>query len=1702
MPSRFVNRSTALVGLAVLLLVGTASIADAQGLTLPGGVSGGSSAPPMNSGVAPLAPDATMMDGGAIGAPMGTPMSAMSSGQYYNPTLGSHLRARYSTRSYGQQEGTLDLGTMRLMELDGGIAFLDGQVTMNDDSGVGYNLGVGYRWMTLPLFPWSPDDEKIMGVSIWSDGQTIGQENFFNQVGVSLEFLGEHLDFRANGYAPVGPRSRTRDFNETGELTFTDHFVAPELLGVRDTALTVGEAEVAGRLSDLDAWAFASVYGFNGGGYDAVGGKLGLRGYATPDLLLSIAVANDDLFDTNALFSATWFIGRTRVENCPTGVLSDRMREPVFRNNYIATQQSAAFGAGDPLLDPNGELVRLTHLNSGAAGGGDGSFERPLNSLDDILLGSEEGDIVYAHSGSDFNGQTGQLLDDQILYGEGLLPGATDNNPLLVTFLERGTVELPETRPGAAAAPTATIDGGAGAGIVLADNNLIQNLTFDGGLNAIITDTALGSNNPTLRDLDISGTTGDAIVLDAVVRADTDDIDGDDNVTEMRNILGGVTIEDIAFNNVGGRDLFVDAEATGANPIVGENLNIARVTSTNNTGGPSIEIRNTNTEGGGSTSITDYTYTDGTGGLLFANTGSSVTVTESDFTGGTGPAVTVDGNLSTSTVTVGSTNTITNISGDAVVVNANEGVVNVDADISTDTATTGGTVQITANEAAVGVGGDLEANDVNLIEILNAKADISIGSASGGTVQDGTLTHTGTGVAISITDDGNDADTANASIGITVEGDVVNTGGQSVNISGGNDVALFSGTVADTGGGIEITSLTQTVENADGDATNDNVNVQFDGRVNVGTAANPITSGRAVSLSGNSEDSIVTFRELDLVTTDADALVSLGGELNVGDDGTGANPAPDSTITTTGTGRAMVIIDGSSTAGVNFASVNTANPSVAVQAVDFDGRVAINGGTIGSSGEAFEFANAEFALRDVAINSGAVNAVRATFADNIDRSVSLTDIQTAGAYDFDATGSGNVAIVMNTDDGTLTGGPVDFFANGTGEHTLTINDLASTGTYNFNDIGGGSLDVDITDSTGVGNVSFASSNAGTSSLDLNGFSTTGSYDYDASGVGELNVTMTGITGGVDTMFRRSGTGDSTLDITDATTTGDFDYDLTSSGALAVTMTDVTGNGPTTMEVAGSGDGTLAMTEVTTGGLFDFGTTGAGDVTVTMNDVTGVGPTTLDTTGAGNASLTATTLDTGGAITATGAVGSTGDLSVNTTDSGNTTAFTALTVNQQGTGVTTASFTTTQSDSGIDFDSASDTLSSLTVSGGSYGDAAIAFDETGGGDGNVSLTNVADVTTVTVNEAGDGNASLTMSGETYDGAVALNETGEGNATASLTNVAGVTTVTVTEDADGDASLTMSGETFDGAITLTEAGDGAATANLTNVTSTAGVTVTEAADGAASLTMTGGTYAGDIVFSELGAGTATSSLTNVTTTGMVDFDTAGAGAGSLTVDSGSYGGMISATAANGTTGAFTARVINGTVFTAAPQIVFSGQNTGALTYEVSGLDAAFNTGIDVNAIDLLVGANVTTGNVTVSSNTGVQTLDGSALNLDVNGGVVNFLLSSNTFTNNSGTLDTVVIDHAGTTLNTTILDNSFNNTGVADEFTYTNASGSTSNLRATGNGLAGSGYEFVNSSAQNDFSVRGADAASVDGANSANVTFTGLFNFDNNLNVETP
>ena len=1496
------------------------------------------------------------------------PWSATNSGIVYSPSLGAHIRARFNTRSYGQEQGNLDLGTMRHWDYRGGVSFIDGQVTLNEESHVGYNVGIGYRWMTLPMFPNSPDKRKIMGINLWSDGQGAGGENFFPQVGVGLEYLGDRIDFRANGYIPVGPQIQNREATSTGPLDFGGNNLVTTLIGTQDVALTVGELELATRITDLEAWAFAGVYGMRGGPVEEVGGKAGLRGFLTPDLMASIAITHDEEFDTNAVFNLTWFIGRTRMENAPCGRLEDRFRNPVIRNDYVALAQRTFTQNDQVATDTAGADFRFVHIDSSAAPGGDGTFEDPFDSLD-AVTGLQENDIILAHGGSTLAGSMA-LVNGNQFFGEGA------DQVFSITTQQFGTVNLPETATGAASGPVPILTGTAlGDTVTLAENNTVQNLTFDGGSRAIVNATT-GTDNPNLSQLTIQNMTGNAIDLATVVAADAGDIDNDGNTTETRDFLGNVVIDQVTFNNNMGSDIVIDATLSSmADEQSGESATLTNITTTRgaNPGTvASIDIENTSSTINDQITISDYTFTGTTGGAFdFDSIGGDIFVSNSTITGGNGPAVTVtNADMITTTgglISVGSTVTINDVVGTAVSIQDNVDSVTIDADINTAMGIAGGNVSVLRNEGNVSFGGNISSRDATgaTLAVTNSRGSVNVS---------GDLSSFGTGDAVAITDAVDDT-LDNATAGVTITGNISVEQGRAVTVDGGDDDVTINGTISDDNTGTSTGILVQNRQI--------NSQVVMSGQTTLNTGAN-----NAVTLSGVDNTAQVDFGEIDITTTSGTALTSSNIELNA----TGV----DSTITTD-TGRAIVINGGSSTNGVNFATVDvaTGDALAPIDLTNFDGNVVVNGGTITSQlNEAIAIDDASLSLTDVNLAAGGTNAIVATYSGTTARTLNVTNMDANGdGFVISTPGDGGVTAGFTT---ITNSGGFDFDANGAGTLTANLNTIDGTGdlavdvTSTGNAVVGGSA----INLGGMLSTTTSAASTGNASVTINDSGDTSNFtgfDFNSNGGGSLTANLTNVTG--------DATANTTLDVT-GSGSADINYTTVNAGGTVVANVSNTGTGNADIAIINSG-------ATTPFSGFDFSTDGGGDMIATLTNVTAANnsSTTLNVNSTGSGILTTNFLNTGGAVSSTIGAGAMGNATVDIDDSGLIDAFTGFNFANNGDGTLD-----------VDIDDSTGTGANTT------------FNIASTGNGTLNMTNVTTGGTFDIDASNAGSATATLTNVTGNGNTTLDVTGDGDGAliASNFNTGGTVVATGGGAATGDVvvSLANSGNTtaFTG-LTLNEAGDGNASLTLTTTTSTSGVDFDSAGLGDATLTVNGGSYGGTIDADATNTGSFTSNISNLTqlTGAGTDVDLNAQNTGTIDFE---------LNALNYTTGDNSSSI----VITLGNNITTGGidiQNSTITTGSASVFDLDQSGG----NIDFRLNNNTFNNSSGALANTDIQSDNGSRLNATITGNVFDDSIGGS----NPFDIETL---GAGTALNLNLNNNTSNSGGViaSGNFAITEGAGS--------------------------------------------------------------
>ncbi len=1087
--------------------------------------------------------------------------ASYESGSFYNQKLGTALRFNYHTRGYGTQDDVFSIGGMKILNLDqDATVFVDGQGTLSDDFGGGFNFGVGYRQHTIssnPIMQYDP--ERILGLSFWTDGQSTSSDNFFTQLGFSFESLGESFDTRLNGYFPL-------ERNKAGDPVLigagTPFFVGNNLFGASesftvDTAHTVIDSEFAKRINDLEAWAFVGSYHLGGGGLDTTGYRAGVRGYAVPDLALSLQVTDDNVYATNVMFGITWFIGRTNKCNGPCGSIMDRLREPVQRNDYIAMTSRRESGAAAAALTAQGttDLIDIVHVNSNASAGGDGTYENPLNTiaLVDDAGNSRDGSIILVHATSAFTGADGQLTlqNNQRVLGEGLDAGGNQIDHIVSTN-ELSDIPLPETVTGAKGLARPTIDG-TGAGDLFtigatAGDTSINNFTINNASTAV---RATGADAPALRNLSILNATGDAVVFT--------------NVTGTGLIENTVTIE-----NAAGRALFVSGGDSG----------LALAPTITNSAGQSLEI----TGRSGGTLTFSGTITDTGQGVNFENnTGGTIDVTN---------ALDID--------VTGTERALTFANNGGATINVN------DLDAS---ATNGATVSV-SGEGTVTIN---SADDTRMIRntgtdnafVGNGDATLTVGSK---------IDNSGTGRAVQMSGRTANIATFNGTIDDTGEGLQINgnTGGTTLftnaittSTGANNGISIFNGNAAaltSFGGGLDITTTSGTGFSATGSGT-----LAVTGTNTLSTA-----TGQVLEIEDQTIDTAgVVFGEVNSSGTVVGTAVELrnttGGLITVG---SGASAGDGGTLTTSGATAAAILVD-------NVDSLAMSSVFIDNDGTNGGGIDVLNNTTGSRTFTGMDVRTRDQVAIDVNNNSGGTTTFSTLIADSTAGTQGAVVIQnnTAGTVTLNtasidtATGDG-MRVATNGNANVNLNSLTINTTSGTGLLVTGTGNVTTSGTSTIESTSGIGIDVDNAEDVSINNMTVAADSANAVRVTHD--------DANVSGVALNNLTVTNVSGDGVSIFS-DGSGEFDLSIVGANiiTIGAGNegilYDL---GANHIGRSDFTLTGSTIN--AGNDNALLATLDNGTGDvrfLFQNNTNLAGNV--------GAGESAIDISVGGNVTLHAT-----------------------------------------------------------------------------------------------------------------------------------------------------------------------------------------------------------------------------------------------------------------------------------------------------------------------------------------------------------------------------------------------------------------------------------------------------------------------------------------------
>ena len=267
-----------------------------------------------------------------------------------------------------------------IVQGDNALLFFNGKSFVDNDDRWGSNLGLGGRW-------YNANTNRILGGNVYWDNLDTGTHSF-NQIGVGFESLGRYLDFRVNGYMPMG---RTEPVNA---ITYTDpsfynHFILLNQNIFFDAAMSGFDSELGGGVPYLGSYglrAYGGVYGYQASSVPStIGGHFRLEERVTDNLDLNLIVNSDRVFKTTVTFAVGFRFGGGFLTRREGATIRQRSRPP--GGSRPAQRQHRGGGSGDHhagVRHPAGNQLadlRRSHRQAMPRRGGNGTFEHPFNTL-------------------------------------------------------------------------------------------------------------------------------------------------------------------------------------------------------------------------------------------------------------------------------------------------------------------------------------------------------------------------------------------------------------------------------------------------------------------------------------------------------------------------------------------------------------------------------------------------------------------------------------------------------------------------------------------------------------------------------------------------------------------------------------------------------------------------------------------------------------------------------------------------------------------------------------------------------------------------------------------------------------------------------------------------------------------------------------------------------------------------------------------------------------------------------------------------------------------------------------------------------------------------------------------------------------------------------------------------------------------------
>lgn len=446
------------------------------------------------------------------------------------------------------------------------IPYLDTRFHVMNNGRFASNVGTGFRYLMA-------DDLFSAGMNVFYDFRDSKELNT-HQVAGGVELLSPFVDFRLNGYLPVGGTKHSEPLVFNGftrnqiDVRRKTYYAFPSM----NAEIGVPTPMIPGIYTDFYVaggayYLFGSTISGNRCP-SAWGGKLRVIANVTQYVSFEFEMNHDHIFDTTYQGVASIHIPLWKFSACKKGNRSYGKRafymrtlRPVLRNEIIPVKTKSRIF---PLRDARGNIIPIFFVNNAAACPGVGTFESPFCSFN---LVPNLPVIVYGFQGNHSYTDAIVMSEGQRVQGSALpfnvegveIPAFTSGNPVLdvtgtspVTLASNGSIRgftIQRTTGGNDAIQSGVLV----TNVVIEQNTILQ--SSGSGINIVIPNGSIYIANNVVQNTGQFGImVGNIMTSSVVVTGNTirnPGMDGINTQVSGSNASSMITYNTISGDNIG-----------------------------------------------------------------------------------------------------------------------------------------------------------------------------------------------------------------------------------------------------------------------------------------------------------------------------------------------------------------------------------------------------------------------------------------------------------------------------------------------------------------------------------------------------------------------------------------------------------------------------------------------------------------------------------------------------------------------------------------------------------------------------------------------------------------------------------------------------------------------------------------------------------------------------------------------------------------------------------------------------------------------------------------------------------------------------------------------------------------------------------------------------------------------------------------------